>query len=53
MDALSPEEQRFLMVKSLGGRADDVASPETFLVLNWIEELKRTGAGALIVEARF
>ena len=38
---LSPDGQRFLMVKSGSAAGDETAPAELILVQNWFEELKR------------
>ena len=38
---VSPDGQRFLMIKVGGGSADTTAPPSIVIVQNWTEELKR------------
>jgi len=37
---ISPDGQRFLMIKA-GGGSDQVAAPQIVIVQHWFEELKR------------
>ena len=39
--SVSPDGQRFLMVRSLRGQTDSGPAPEVVLVQNWFEELRR------------
>ena len=39
--SVSPDGQRFLMVRSVDSRINDGINPEVVLVQNWFEELKR------------
>ena len=39
--AVSPDGQRFLMLKQGGGSDDDAPPPSIIVVQNWTEELKR------------
>ena len=38
---VSPDGQRFLMIKEGGTGAETSAAPQLIVVLNWLEELKR------------
>jgi hypothetical protein len=38
---VSPDGQRFLMVKDVAGSEDPSARPKIIVVENWLEELKR------------
>ena len=43
---ISPDDQRFLMLKEVGQAAAENATRRIFIVLNWTEELKRRVPGA-------
>ena len=45
--ALSPDGQRFLMIKEDARRDGASGPPEIVVILNWGEELKRIGVGAV------
>ena len=38
---ISPDGQRFLMIKDVGQTEEESARAEVIVVLNWFEELKR------------
>lgn len=42
---VSTDGQRLLMIKASGRQDDHAPPPRLVVVLNWIEELKRTAAG--------